>query len=326
VLAVEMLLEVEHEFEKEPPLSLLASGLTVARLAAWLETGNADAVDSVAAAVVAAVDEPEEALSPVLVPLRAAGSKPPVFMVHGVGLPSLRGAFVGKLDPDQPIYMFQHRGIDGETPTNETIEDMAADYIAAMRAVRPTGPYLVGGFCAGAIVALEMAHQLTHHGQAAPMIFMVDPPRILHAHVGRGAILWYAERAGAFLWRKLRQPFDWKSRRMWKEWRIRIDEQSAASAAVGSAPRKMTHDGVRKAQESFIRALRKYRPNPYHGIIHFISPLNYEESRKAIEEFWSQSYDDVRVERIGRAHHSIYADDLPLMAAHLQRCLDEVEA
>jgi len=323
VLAIEMLLEVECEFDKEPPLSLLASGLTIARLAAWLETGNVD-FHTADDAIVAELDGGQEVShSPVLVPLRAKGAKPPVFLVHGVGLPGLRGDLIEHLDPDQPVYMFQHRGLDGKTAPNETIEDMAADYIAAMRMVQPAGPYFLGGFCAGSIGAMEMAHQLVSDGESVPMVFLVDPPHILHAFVGRLALLRYAKRGSLFLLRKVGKMFDRRNRHKWKEWKARMDEESSSNRGSTGAARTLDHEGVRNAQESFIRAMRKYRPKPYHGIIHYVCPSNEETVGGPIEEFWTRAYPDVRVERIGRVHHDVYGDDLPLTARHLQRCLDE---
>jgi len=322
VLAVDMLLEVQREFDKDPPLSLLSSGLTVARLVAWLETGDPVSADT---AVAEDDGEAAPAISSVLVPLRDSGTKQPVFLVHGVGLPGLRGTFIENLDPAQPAYIFQHRGLDGETVPNETIEEMAADYIAAMREVQPTGPYLIGGFCAGAIVALEMAHQLTHRGEPVPMVYMVDPPRILHAHVGRGAVLWYAKRGSAFLRRKVGRAFDRGHRKSMDVWREKSLERRSQSPAFPSSDQQPTHEGVRRAQESFMRALRRYRPNSYPGIIHFIRPRDHEQSRRTVEEFWLKAYDDVRVEEMAQSHDTIYKEEFPRLARHLQRCLDEIE-
>ncbi len=307
VLAVEMLLEVERRFDRPPPLSLLTSGLTIARLADWLDSPG---------------DDPDEVHARVLVPLRAEGSKPPFFLVHGVGLPTLRGTFVENLDPAQPIYLFQHRGLDGKTAPNRTIEAMAADYIVAMREVRPEGPFFVGGVCAGAFVALEMAHQLTGRGESAPMIFLVDPPLILHAFVGRSAIVRYGRRGSAFLWRKLTRGFSRgqrKRRDIVDGMRMRARTESAI---FSTASDQTTHDGVRKAQDVFVKALRAYRPKPYRGVIHLVCPMGREDWRRSVDAFWPDAYDDVRVHGIGGNHSQIYAENLPDLARHLQHCLD----
>jgi amino acid adenylation domain-containing protein len=45
------------------------------------------------------------------------------------------------------------------------VEETAAAHVATVRSVQPTGPYLLAGFCFGAVVAFEMAHQLTAAGE-----------------------------------------------------------------------------------------------------------------------------------------------------------------
>jgi surfactin synthase thioesterase subunit len=52
---------------------------------------------------------------------------------------------------------------------------MAALYISEMRSLMPQGPYLVGGMCFGATVALEMARQLEDQGQKVALLMLFDP-------------------------------------------------------------------------------------------------------------------------------------------------------
>ena len=40
------------------------------------------------------------------------------------------------------------------------MEDIAAEYVREIRAARPTGPYVLGGYSIGATVAFEVARQL----------------------------------------------------------------------------------------------------------------------------------------------------------------------
>jgi aspartate racemase len=52
---------------------------------------------------------------------------------------------------------------------------MAAAYIKAMRAVQPEGPYFLAGFCAGGLIAYEIAQQLRAQGQAVDFLALFDP-------------------------------------------------------------------------------------------------------------------------------------------------------
>jgi thioesterase domain-containing protein len=51
---------------------------------------------------------------------------------------------------------------------------MAALYLRAIRAVQPQGPYFLGGWSFGGVVAFEMAQQLQAQGQAVALLAMLD--------------------------------------------------------------------------------------------------------------------------------------------------------
>ncbi len=51
---------------------------------------------------------------------------------------------------------------------------MAAAHLAALRAVRPKGPYIIGGFCIGGLVAYELAQQIEASGESVEMLLVID--------------------------------------------------------------------------------------------------------------------------------------------------------
>jgi thioesterase domain-containing protein len=55
------------------------------------------------------------------------------------------------------------------------IPAMAAFHIETLRTVQPRGPYLLGGFCLGGIVAFEMARQLEAQGERVTRVVMIGP-------------------------------------------------------------------------------------------------------------------------------------------------------
>ncbi len=110
-----------------------------------------------------------------LVPIRTKGSRPPLFLMHSHGGNTLEyHALANLLDEDQPVYSLQSRGLDGHIRANLTIEEMATTYIEEIRSVRPEGPYYLGGFCLGGILALEAAQQLTEAGEKVPFVFLIQ--------------------------------------------------------------------------------------------------------------------------------------------------------
>ena len=96
-----------------------------------------------------------------VVALRTSGDRPPLFLVHPIGGNVLCYLnLVKHLPADQPVYALQAAGAEpGATPLR-TMSDLAASYIAAIRRVRPHGPYNLGGWSFGGYVAVEMARQL----------------------------------------------------------------------------------------------------------------------------------------------------------------------
>lgn len=112
-----------------------------------------------------------------LLRLAAGGPGRPFFCVHGVGgsaypfLPLAR-----LLGASRPFHALQSPGLDGRRPPLETVETMAATYLAELRAVQPVGPYLLGGWCFGALVAFEMARQLEAAGERIDLLAILDMP------------------------------------------------------------------------------------------------------------------------------------------------------
>ena len=78
-----------------------------------------------------------------------------------------------RLGDDQPVYTIPARGlIPGQEP-HETLDEMADDYVRYIRSVRPHGPYVLGGFCIGGNIAMEVARRLLAEGEEVPLVFPV---------------------------------------------------------------------------------------------------------------------------------------------------------
>lgn len=114
-----------------------------------------------------------------LVGLQTSGTRPPFFCVH----PSGGNVFcfihlARRLGNDQPFYALQAKGLNvGESP-HTRVEEMASFYLEALRAVRPAGPYLLGGWSMGGVVAFEMAQQLRERGEEVGLLAMLDTQAI----------------------------------------------------------------------------------------------------------------------------------------------------
>lgn len=116
-----------------------------------------------------------------LVPIQPAGSKPPLFMIHGVGgnIISFYG-LAKRLGRDQPVYGIQAQGLLSGQPGLLRLEDMASAYVRAIREVQPHGPYHFLGYSFGGTVAMEMAHQLRAAGEEVALLGMLDSKSLLY--------------------------------------------------------------------------------------------------------------------------------------------------
>ena len=130
-----------------------------------------------------------------LVPVRVEGTRPPFFLVHiddvSLGPASLRRT----LDPDQPLYGLRSMGLEGGS-LPPSIDGLAATFLDEVRRVQPEGPYLLGGYCSGGPIAIEMARRLAAEGQEVAFLGLVDPRLDRRRSLG-----WYAGRPAYYVGR-----------------------------------------------------------------------------------------------------------------------------
>ncbi len=178
LLAVRLFARIKKLWGASLPVSTLLQSPTIEELSAMLPSQSdlgqgaskkaTEAAESLMAASQAWTS---------LVPIREKGSLAPFFCVAGKGGNPLNLRHLAKrLDPNQPFYGIQHRGVDGILPVHETIEEMAAACISDIQHVQPSGPYLLGGFSGGGLVAFEMAKQLKAVGEEVSLLALFDTP------------------------------------------------------------------------------------------------------------------------------------------------------
>ncbi|MBZ4377474.1 non-ribosomal peptide synthetase, partial [Corallococcus sp. AS-1-6] len=155
LLAVRMLASIRERLGLSLPLSVLFQQPTVEQLAQVLRDDT-------------------QAWTP-LVPLeRGEPGQRPLFLVHpGGGNVLAYSELARRLGPSLPVYGLQSRGLDGR-PVVDSIEEMAALYIEAIRTVQPHGPYQLGGWSLGGVIAYEMARRLREAGEAVELLALID--------------------------------------------------------------------------------------------------------------------------------------------------------
>jgi amino acid adenylation domain-containing protein len=110
-----------------------------------------------------------------IVPMQEKGTWPPLFMVSGIGGHVFTFLKLSKLlGNDYPIYGIKAIGVDGKQRSPDTIEESARQYVKEIVALRPVGPYLLGGYSYGGLVALEIAIQLQALGKQVDLVWVGD--------------------------------------------------------------------------------------------------------------------------------------------------------
>ena len=200
------------------PITIVFRHSTIASLAAALQAGYVD----------------EEGLC---VALRASGSRPPLFLVHGNdgGILVFR-SLAERLGEDQPVYALR---LPEDVSEILDVESLARLYVGEMRRLHPNGPYGLYGLCFGACVALEMARDLVESGEEVAVLGLVNP---LGVPVG-------------------------KSRRATQK-AVHLARRSLAHARRGTLPAALrrqlsAHDDLTDVQIALEPMRRAYRVRPY---------------------------------------------------------------
>jgi amino acid adenylation domain-containing protein/non-ribosomal peptide synthase protein (TIGR01720 family) len=273
LLALRLLGQVEQQWAVTVDLARFLQNPTVEGMAEQLQ---------------AATHQATKARSAELVAIQSQGSQAPLFLVH----PAL-GTVLGfyeltrALGHERPVYAFEAPGVDGRHPIVNRVPEFASRYIAAMRQVKPVGPYILAGYSFGGVVAFEMAQQLRAIGEEieALMILdtlmpataagtrntteiddakmLVDIAHVLQRYSGSPPLIALEDIAALNL-----------------EQQIAYVRQSLTEQGVLNK-NALSLEGLLAVNRGVVEALTQYRPSPYSGAIHLIRCHELAEEDRA---------------------------------------------
>lgn len=259
LLAVRIMFEIEKVLRKRLPLATLLQAPTIANLADVLRREN--------------WTPPWSSLAPI----RARGSKAPLFLMHAHGGNVLEYySLANYFESDQPVYALQARGLDGQIKKDQSLEEMVADYVEELTSLQPEGPYFLGGFCFGGLLALEAAQQLTASGREVAFVALIQT---MHPSVARFKMRtplshrwWYrttkridlerenlSYRGSRYLYIRSRDLIDI----LWARSAIAFDHVTGnGHVRRARPPRRYIPESLRIEHD---KAGARYKPRPYHG-------------------------------------------------------------
>lgn len=320
LLAVQMMAQVHKLFGQDLPLAVLFEHGSIEQLAGILRQQKGATL-----------------WSP-LVEIQPKGSKRPIFFVHPSG-----GGVLGfihlsrRLGKDQPVYGLQSPGLYGEKPCAR-IEEMAAQYIDSIRLAQSEGPYILGGWSMGGVIAFEMAQQLEKAGEDIALLALLDTKAPIfkgrHEELEETEMLAeLAENLARFYGKHILGLYDDLQILDSDERVSYVLEQLKKANVVSSGTGIMHLKRFVEVYCSNTRATLKYAPQVYKHKITLFRAEEIEPEEYQRNPIWSDptlgwdkfSYEPIKVYRVPGTHEEmIFEPGVQRLAEHLIECLDDI--
>lgn len=320
MIAVTLMVKIEKELGVRLPLAVLFDHGTIHEMGLLLDKKS----------------EPVHWGS--LVPIRSKGTKKPLYLVHGAGLNLLLyTTIVAHLDPDQPVFGLQAKGLDGEDEPLYSIEEIAAYYNEEILKIDKSGSYALAGFSMGGQLAYDMARQLVEAGFKVSFLGVFDTVSenvsdrhipffkryLLRINRFYHQLAWVA---GTFLkmpMNKKREFFALKMRSF--KQKITKDDYEYKPEGVSVGKQSELPKYLHKVHRANYLALEKYILPPYPGKLHLFRAMDQKFYIKdPVNYGWDEYVKEMVIHHIPGEHSTIFAPpNDELFARTLQKCLDE---
>jgi thioesterase domain-containing protein len=209
-----------------------------------------------------------------------------------------------------------------------SVEEMARGRLADIRARQPRGPYRLGGYCIGGLVAYETARQLEAQGERVEALFLVDSfvfgplPRAL--------------RAAAGLWARAFGRSHDEAVRRFNLWRVRADRLhwdglkrglTRRLARLAAAPPPPEDSGAvargprRDPMGSQLWSAAGYEPGPLAGPLTLLTAADVLSAGEDPAPAWRTRAERVEQQAVPGDHMSCVSRHAPALAAEMARRL-----
>jgi amino acid adenylation domain-containing protein len=327
LLAVRMMSRLEDAYGKGLPLATLFAEATIKHLAERLRAESRKEAQSA------------------LIPVQPGGSLRPFYFLHG----DWAGGFYCRklarlLGREQPLYVLAPNGFDGG-PLLPTVEAMAKENVRYLVALQPEGPYLLGGFCSGGLVAYEMARQMEQQGLEVGIVILLDTAvlrhfgwlkALIHAF---GLLARFNADAQIRVYMQLRGYFvrvqGAYQQGLWTLWAFCLRAaRDKLLRLLGTPLQKLglpvpVFDGAEQYLrfQQFGGILMNYRPRPYRGRVVLLRPKSmrtvYPMDRTS---GWGKLASQLEVHDLPADHDTCRTEHIGVVAEHIKRCLHDFRA
>jgi thioesterase domain-containing protein/acyl carrier protein len=308
---------IRQEFRVALPLGTLFRAPTLQNLAALIESNsNASRGKS----------------SPITC-IQPAGDELPFFGIHGGdGGALFYKGLLPRLGTERPVFTIESPALLDESIPIESlpISQVAAEYLTLIRSVQRRGPYLLGGYSYGGIVAYEMAHQLLQLGEDVALLVLFDTenPNVPAREYSLGeriAVNWRSSQSGNVAGKLLQLGGRFSSGLIQ---RLRTESETASA-------RKLLKQGVRadderlryvQIREANLEALEAYRATELDATMLLFRSDEISDKFDLSEDYdWTPMVRRLLIERVPGKHLDIFDEpNVSIMADKLRRRLEEL--
>ncbi len=303
LLAVRLLERMEQATGRRLPLALLFNGPTI---------------EQVADALLREVEEPVAGMMAV----RSGGSLPPLYFLHGDfhggGLYSF--PLARHLGSDQPVYALPPLGLNGEA-VPPSLPEIAARHLADVRRFQPNGPYRLGGYCNGGLIAYEMARLLEAQGESVEALILI--------HASPGSIRYRPlRRVARSLGRRmgLQEPalHQWmETLRAARSPHLRPKKNGGDKAGAEINPLQKQQDELMNLYRMLIGY---YAPGPYSGQISLFWPAEASADNSSPDRAWADFAERTEVFPVPGDHYSCILEHIEALSLSVGNRLAKIAA
>ncbi len=304
--AVTLFSEVERVFGTKPPLVTLVEQPTVRKFGAYLDAATT------ARAGATSQGQPPTVVPRPLVAIQPAGARLPLYLVHGNGGNVLiMAGLVAHLPPDQPLYGVTARGLVEGEAMHTGFDALVEDYLAAIRRVQPAGPYNLGGYCIGGMIACEMARRLHAAGEDVGTVIMIDPD---YNRVLTPWLYWRFPDAPATRLVRMVAGIGWHARISV----LRVLRRAPGAKIKDARDRRRVY----AMQDQLAKAFEQYGRQPYNGRVVLLGSADRVKRASRFKAGWRVIAPAICPVVIAPTHYALFRSHISILGAAINAILE----
>jgi amino acid adenylation domain-containing protein len=200
-------------------------------------------------------------------------------------------------------------------PMDFTLEQMGKQLVREIRSVQPEGPYNLGGWCGGGILAFEVASQLRREGAEVDVLILLDSvnPKVyfaMPARKRRASKIKYHLRRIKAMQGNGRMVNYLRERTSWARGRFQPRHASA----------------LESYEQRYTQAATTYDPEPYPGNVLVVRPEQSPDYRDPIVHWRDAITGDLQIQKVRGDHVSMFGEGAADIASIISSALAQAES